>query len=198
MMYLESILDVIQTYEPVTLPETEQASAVMILIVSDGASFSLALTKRSDTVDYAGDFCFPGGQKEKTDVDYLATAKRELFEELHIAEQYYQVIGSLDDFMDKLDNRVTPFVATIDKQDFEAQCLPASDEVALVYLLPLDDVKRFDTSEELERVSGRHPSYYYINDNAHVWGLTASMIVQLGNIIFKLQKPVAKQKSRLD
>lgn len=194
IMLFNDIVSAILKYKPEEVAETETLSSVMILLVYGGPTISIVLTKRSDKVMYAGDFCFPGGQKEPLDTDCLSAAKRELQEELGITDEFYKVIGQLDDFYDRYNNRVRPYVAMIDKQQFEAQCKKSSDEVSSVYLMPLEDIQRFDTSAELEKITGRHPSYYYVNEDAQVWGLTASIAVLLGNVIFDLQKVVAKKK----
>lgn len=193
-MNKESLIAVLIAHAPQELADTIPSSAVLILMVMDGDGVSLVITKRAEGIAYAGDFCFPGGMKEAQDQDFLATAQRELEEELGINAQSYQIIGVLDDFLDRYQQRVRPFVGIIEKSVFNQQLKILAAEIAEIHFFPLLELPLFQQSEELERLTRRHPSYFFARENVRIWGLTASIMVHLGNIVYGLGRPVGKQK----
>jgi 8-oxo-dGTP pyrophosphatase MutT (NUDIX family) len=181
-------------HQPVALPETSKQSAVLIIIVYDEQEkMSLVVTKRSNTITYAGDYCFPGGSRDESDINFIFTAKREVKEELGILEQYYQVIGQLDDFVDRYGHRVLAYVAMMKKMDFEQHLNASSNEVAEIYFFPIEELPNIKTNDALEQVTRRHPSYLYVDQDVIIWGLTASIMVDLGNILLGLNRPVCKK-----
>lgn len=190
-----SIINAIQTHQPVMMTETAESAAVVAMLLYDPQdNLFLIVTKRSDFVaTYAGDYCFPGGAKEQDDLDYKVTAIREVYEELGIEQSEYQLIGQLDDFVDRFNNLVRPFVAMMSKENFEAQYHLSQEEVAKIIYLPIQEIAKIAADENLERLTRRHPTYRYEEAGVMIWGLTASMMVHLGNIIFDLNKPVGKK-----
>jgi 8-oxo-dGTP pyrophosphatase MutT (NUDIX family) len=188
------IITSLSHYQPHTLAETTPYSAaVLVLIMQDTAGhLRLILTKRSNSVaTYVGDYCFPGGMKEVDDPDLQFTAKRETQEELNIIPCLYHIIGSLDDFHDRYGNLVRPFIATITEQNFADHHQISTDEIAKLYYFPLNDLNKMAIDPRLEKIAQRHPSYSYTAGDVFIWGLTASIMVHLGNVIFNLNKPVA-------
>ncbi|MES2219112.1 MAG: CoA pyrophosphatase [Pseudomonadota bacterium] len=195
-MDLDSIVKTLQNYQPVTAPNTPHSAAVLILLMFDDENnFSLLVTKRSETVaTYVGDYCFPGGMKELSDSDLQFTALRETQEELNLSPEHYQIIGQLDDFYDHYHSLVRPFVAVIAKKEFMALQHYSSEEIAELFYFSLEDLRLINRDETMERLSKRHPTYSYRQGNVLIWGLTASIMVLLGNILFGLDKPVAKRR----
>ncbi len=188
------LISLIQSHPPVLQPETAMESAVLVIVIYDEhEKMSLLVTRRSNTIAYAGDYCFPGGIKEASDLDCLQTVKREMQEELGLLEQHYQIIGQLDNFVDRHGNRVTPFVALMRKTDFAEQASVSEDEIADIYFFPLEELKNIGINAELEQVTRRHPSYLYVNNQVKIWGLTASIMVDFANIIFRQNRPVGKK-----
>jgi 8-oxo-dGTP pyrophosphatase MutT (NUDIX family) len=192
----KDIIDSICAYSPETATETPLSAAVLILLARDTQDkFFLILTKRPDTIaTYAGDYCFPGGMRDTGEADLKATIIREVTEELSITPDYYQFIGQLDDFFDRFDNLVRPFVATISREDFEKHSHISESEIEEIYFLPIENLTQLEINPTLEKLIGRHPSYSYIHEKVFIWGLTASILVLLGNIVFNLDKPVAKHR----
>jgi 8-oxo-dGTP pyrophosphatase MutT (NUDIX family) len=195
-MDLERIVEIVNQYQPVTVPNTAHSAAVMLLLMHDDAgNISLIVTKRSETVaTYVGDYCFPGGMREITDNDLLLTAQREIEEELGLLPAHYQVIGQLDDFYDHYLSQVRPFVATIRSEIFNQQYHSSVDEIAGIFYFPLQDLPLLSRDVKLEQLSKRHPTYSYHQGKVMIWGLTASIMVLLGNILFGLARPIAKQR----
>ncbi|XP_023564903.1 peroxisomal coenzyme A diphosphatase NUDT7 isoform X2 [Octodon degus] len=82
-----------------------------------------------------GEVCFPGGRREPTDRDDVATALREAQEEVGLLPHQVEVICCLVPSLIEKKNLVTPVVGFVD-HNFEAQ--PNPDEVKDVFLVPLD------------------------------------------------------------
>jgi 8-oxo-dGTP pyrophosphatase MutT (NUDIX family) len=194
----KDIIDSITTYSPETATETVHSAAVLILLARDAQdNLFLILTKRPDTIaTYAGDYCFPGGMRDTGEANLKTTIIREVSEELSITQEYYQFIGQLDDFFDRFDNLVRPFVATISREDFEKHSHISESEIDEIYFFPIENLPQLQINPTLEKLIGRHPSYSYTHEKVFIWGLTASILVQLGNIIFNLNKPIAKHRAR--
>ncbi|KAF6078883.1 nudix hydrolase 7 [Phyllostomus discolor] len=92
-----------------------KCSILLPLLVKEG-ELHLLFTLRSEKLRRSpGEVCFPGGKRDPTDVDDVATALREAEEET--------------------DTLITPVVGFID-HDFQAQ--PNPDEVKNVFLVPLE------------------------------------------------------------
>jgi 8-oxo-dGTP pyrophosphatase MutT (NUDIX family) len=190
-MDLESIVTTLQQYQPLRVPNTPYSASVLILLMYDDANnISLIVTKRSQTVaTYVGDYCL-------SDTDLLITAQRETEEELNLRPEHYQIIGELDDFYDHYGNLVRPYVAIISRENFSTWHQSSSDEVAELFYFPLADLRLVERDEKLEQLSKRHPTYSYRQGKVLIWGLTASMMVMLGNILLGLNKPVARQRDK--
>lgn len=195
-MNIDKIISTIQSYQANEMPETIPGAAVLILFVYSAAEVMLVITKRADSIAYAGDFCFPGGMQESDDANLLATVRREIYEELGIDAEHYQIIGQVDDFLDRYDQRVRPYVAIMEKNLFVEKAHKVDQEVAAIHFFPLEDLKLFATSRELQRITQRRPSYFYVQDDVTIWGLTASIMVHLGNILLGLVRPVGKKNLR--
>jgi 8-oxo-dGTP pyrophosphatase MutT (NUDIX family) len=184
-------LERIEAHEPVMLPESPGAAAVLILVVySQQNDIYLLITKRSQLVTrYAGDYCFPGGCKEALDLDFKATIQREIKEELGMGENSYMFVGQLDDFYDHHHHLVRPYVAIAPKENFEATL---SSEIEKIHFLPLSELQHMRIDKDLEKITHRHPAYKYVQDDVVIWGLTASILVQFSNIVNDLNMPIGK------
>lgn len=184
----------ITAYQPILLTETDPAAAVIIFIMFDeDENLFLILTKRTNSLAYPGDYCFPGGRHEISDLDLKMTGLREVKEELNLDAEHFKLLGQLDDFDDRYGNLVRPFVALISQKDFETYAENASEEISSVCYFPMSALSAIEVDPALELITKRHPSYRYSRDDVTVWGLTASIMVHLGNILFGLNKEVGKK-----
>lgn len=185
-------IDHILNYTPVPLRETPKAAAVMILMLtSDYEAYDIVLTKRqADLPTYAGQYCLPGGFRDKEDKNLYATAIRETTEELGINSTYYQHLGQLDDFYDHDGNLVRPFVAIMNKTDFLKKNKLSVVEISEVYYFSLFKLEAIHEDPRLFRVTRRRPSYTFTDGNVFIWGLTAAILVHLLNVISGSGKPI--------
>jgi 8-oxo-dGTP pyrophosphatase MutT (NUDIX family) len=184
-MKLEDLIEKIRSYQPITQLETPVSAAVLVMLMhTENNEFYLIVTKRSQSVaNYAGDYCFPGGIKESSDYDFEIAVQREVEEELGIAAEKYSIVAPLDDFFDRYHRLVRPYFAVITQKNFE-RYRNANDEIERVYLFPLSDLSKLQTDSALEKITKRHPAYKYIHDDVIIWGLTASIMIHLYNVIF--------------
>jgi 8-oxo-dGTP pyrophosphatase MutT (NUDIX family) len=122
-------------------PELVRAAVAVTLVGdADGRSCFL-ITRRSEQLkNHPGQWALPGGRCD-TGETAEDSARRELAEELGLALAPGDVLGRLDDFATRSGFAITPVVlwggATPALQ-------PAADEVAAVYVVPVDDLERPD------------------------------------------------------
>ena len=93
----------------VRIPEAERRAAVAVVLWGDaGGARKVVLVQRGFTApQHPGELAFPGGMAEAADRDFRRTARRELFEELGITEQLWE-IGCFPDGVAKARTRFTP------------------------------------------------------------------------------------------
>jgi 8-oxo-dGTP pyrophosphatase MutT (NUDIX family) len=95
----------------------------------------VVLTQRTDHLtDHPGQISFPGGRAERYDADAVDTALREATEEIGLARDYVDVLGSLPTYTTGTGFIVTPVVALL-RPGFTIQADPF--EVAEVFEVPL-------------------------------------------------------------
>ncbi|RDI43765.1 NUDIX hydrolase [Aquicella lusitana] len=182
---INALIRILSAYRPVMLPETAERAAVMlILLVDEDDQVEIVLTKRAATLPaYAGHFSLPGGMHDKTDINLYQTAVREVHEELNLSETVYQHIGQLDDFSAREGHLVRPFVTVMQKRNFEKMHALAPSEIDHIYYLALTRLDRFVDDPALHVLTRRRPSYVFREGEVFIWGLTASILVHLFDII---------------
>jgi len=164
------------------LTELPRPASVLIPLVVRGAQLSVLLTQRTAHLhDHAGQISFPGGRMDESDADAIATALRESHEEIGLAPDVVEVIGTLPLYVTITGYRVTPVVALIER-DFsltlDAFEVEEAFEVPLAFLMdPANhERRRID-------IGGASRTFYampYEDPRAakryFIWGATASML----------------------
>ena len=90
------------------------AASVLVPLVTRGNAVHVLLTRRTDHLrDHAGQVSFPGGRAEIHDADAVATALRESEEEVGLAREFVEVIGTLPVYTTVTAFEVTPVVALV-------------------------------------------------------------------------------------
>jgi 8-oxo-dGTP pyrophosphatase MutT (NUDIX family) len=163
-------------------------ASVLVPLVDRGDSVNVLLTQRTDHLrDHAGQISFPGGRAETHDEDAVATALREAQEEVGIAPQRVEVIGTLPTYTTITAFVVTPVVAliqpplTLTLDTFE---VAEAFEVPLSFLMTPSNHQhhRFE-------MDGRRREFYSMPWEAtgpdgqprryFIWGATAAMLRNL-------------------
>ena len=164
-------------------PGPVPAAVLVPLFFRDG-EYHVLFTKRTEHLQHhRGEISFPGGVRSPEDSSALDTALRETGEEIGLARDSVEILGTLDDFYSIHNYLVTPYVGVF----------PASskleinrDEIDRLICVPLSHLLR----PEIFRVEdwawkGRtHPVFFYRYRDDEVWGLTAAILKQLLDIVF--------------
>lgn len=194
MQNTKSIIDALTKYQPHLMNETKPSAAVMvILLIDEYENIDIILTKRTATLTYAGDYSFPGGMRGSEDKNLYATAMREIKEELNLPDNSYQLIGQLDDFKDRFGHLVRPFITMMQKNDFEKLYQLSTAEISNIYHFPLNKLDEIADNPFLYDITKRHPCYSFSEGDVFIWGLTASILVHVLNIITGVNKPLGKE-----
>ncbi len=160
-------------------------AAVLVPLVARANGVTVLLTQRAIHLnDHAGQISFPGGRREPSDRDAIATALREADEEIALASEHVEILGVLPDYLLGSGFCVTPVVGLIESR-FTVQA--DDSEVAEIFEVPLDflmnpvfhqvrifrwegGTRRFFAMSYPGTQGGRH---YFI------WGATAGMLRNL-------------------
>ena len=159
--------------------EIERRPAAVLIGVRDGSEQRMIFTVRTDHLSsHAGQVAFPGGSADPTDADALTTALRESEEEIGLHPSLVTPMGYLDCFETISGFCITPVVARIAA---EAQFLPAPDEVAEVFEVPLAfllnpaNLKRY----EMDYRGHRREMVEFHYQGHRIWGATAAILQHL-------------------
>lgn len=168
---------------------TARMAGVMVLFYGK-ENLNVALIRRTyDGSVHSGQISFPGGEKESVDKDLLDTAKRELYEEIGVKEEKYEVIKELTDIYIPPSNfYVQPYLAICHtppvfcKQDLEvAEVLQVPIEQLLddKNLINTELKSAYDTIIEV-------PAFKF--DGHIVWGATAMILYEVRDLMKHVQQ----------
>ncbi|MDA8965243.1 CoA pyrophosphatase [Pseudomonadales bacterium] len=191
----DSLSQILAAAKPQKLAERYQkrrSAVAMVMDQDDLANASLLLIQRAkhESDPWSGHMAFPGGRHEDYDRNGLATAKREMHEEvgfdidqLEGAHTPGQVIGRLSDFSTRqraipIDMVVSPYVFLVEKRPH----LTINYEVADTVWIPLSYFADLRNRSSLQySVAGKTvslPCFRYSEEKV-VWGMTLKMIDEL-------------------
>jgi 8-oxo-dGTP pyrophosphatase MutT (NUDIX family) len=187
MVTLDYVRTCLDAHRPQPADATGRAQAAVSLVLVPGANAGpeLLLIRRAEVRGdpWSGQMALPGGRREKTDVDLLATACRETEEETGIDLRHGTMIGVLDDLAPSTPVLppivVRPFVFTMS----EAPKVTASPEVADHLWTSLDAVVS-SAGETVVRIRGvsRTMPAFLLGANA-VWGMTHRILSNFIDIL---------------
>lgn len=154
-------------------------AAVLVLMALYPDGPRLVYTRRTNRVlHHKGEISFPGGAYEDGDVDPVATALRETWEEIGVEPADVEVLGELDDIITRSNFIVTPVVGAV-KGPYPFRPNPV--EVAEVIEVPIEELlKPENVVLEPRQVRGQWiiaPTYYYRGHR--IFGATAMITRQL-------------------
>jgi 8-oxo-dGTP pyrophosphatase MutT (NUDIX family) len=164
---------------PASVPDHFRRAAVLLLVGCHDGQPHIVLTRRSARMRaHRGEIALPGGRMDPGETPEQA-AVREAVEEVGVDRSQVELLGRLDEAWSKARNHVVPVVGWYDGA-LEALA-PASPEVDVVYLTPLEriarpEAHRIDTAE----IDG----HSYENDaleadGFEIYGLTADIVMDL-------------------
>ena len=160
-------------------PAGFRAAAVIAPLVERDGDIHLIFNKRAADLEvHAGQVSFPGGRRDGGDMSLLATAQRELAEELSIGHTQHRPLCRLSARAVISHYFVTPFVSLIDSQ---AQIIPDPGEVAYAFEVPLAYLMDPQTVKEGQReIFGIARTFYtWTYEGEVIWGATGRIIADL-------------------
>lgn len=167
----------------------KRPAAVLIASQMIDNELHVLFTKRAEhLVHHAGQISFPGGKYEKTDPDIVFTALREAEEEIGLASDNVNVIGTLPAFKTISGFEVTPILANISTPiDITSQLLIDNNEVAEVFQVPLAYLMNEKNLliQYVSRNGVDAPVYFIPYKDRYIWGATAGILAMLRAHLFQ-------------
>ena len=153
-------------------------AAVLVPLFITGDRLNAVFTRRrEDLRRHAGEVSFPGGRRDESDPDLLATALREAHEEIGLPPGAVEVLGALAPTSTIVTGyAVYPFVVLIDPG---RAWTPSEAEVAEVLELGLDEVAAGYGRRRLVRRGVPIRTDTYEVAGQLIWGATARMVADL-------------------
>ena len=161
------------------------AKAAVLVALVQRQEISVLLTERSASLsNHSGQIAFPGGRQDPQDRDASDTALREAWEEVGLAREHVEVIGSLPEYATGSGFEITPVIGLV-TPPFALQPNPA--EVADVFEVPLSFLmnpahhqwQQLDTPELSRRWLSMPYDDPLSGHNRFIWGATAGMLRNL-------------------
>jgi 8-oxo-dGTP pyrophosphatase MutT (NUDIX family) len=161
----------------------EPVAAAVLLPLVQRADPTLLLTQRTaHLANHSGQVAFPGGKVDAQDADVIEAALREAQEEVGLAREFVQVLGTLPVYTTGSAFAITPVVALV-QPGFALQ--PNAAEVADVFEVPLSFLldpanhrRHALLAEGLRREWFSMP-YHDGRIERFIWGATAGMLRNL-------------------
>ncbi len=162
-------------------------AAVAVPLVFDEGSLKLVLIKRSQSMPInPGQIAFPGGRRSPLDKDLLATAMRELHEELGIPRERTEILGCLDQEFTFTNYSVMPFVVELRTP----LIFKTNAEVESPLLLEVESLESRAFLPEEHTFRGKSVNSWRIETpHGTIWGATARILYRLLTILEELDRP---------
>ena len=160
-------------------------ASVLVLFFNDenNKKSSILMIKRKDNLrKHAGQIAFPGGRKEKEDLNLEETAKRETEEEINISKEHYTIVGNFPKFFTGTGYVVTPFLGIIkSNSNWQKVLKPNLSEVEQIFFPPTDYLlsPAFHLREKPPINSSMSMTWTINYNNKNIWGLTARVLVTI-------------------
>ena len=153
--------------------------AAVLIAVTNEASPQLLLTRRNANMSrHPGQIAFPGGRVDPGDESAVAAALREAEEEVALARNEVDVLGTLDQYETGTGFSILPVVGAVPPG---LVFTPHEREVAEVFHVPFEHVMN-PANHELRtgEWQGRRRNFFVIRHGTReIWGATAGILVNL-------------------
>lgn len=168
--------------EPVWVSRAPVPASVLIPVVSRARPTVLLTQRTAHLSSHSGQIAFPGGKQDADDTDIISTALREAREEVGLASNLVQVMGTLPTYRTGSGFIITPVVGLVSEGFVPA---PNAFEVEEVFEVPLeflmDPANHRRHAIVAEGVRRDWLSMPYTDERAErfIWGATAGMLRNL-------------------
>lgn len=163
-------------------------SAVCVLLRESHGEDEVLLMRRAirEGDPWSGHVSFPGGRMENRDASALATAKRELHEEVGYCAADADPIGRLSDVVTRRHEAMRPMIVTPYAFRVAADSeFQMNHEATETFWCPLNFLANHNNREEMDWKLGKTPlqvpiklpCYFY--QERKIWGLTLLMLDEL-------------------
>ena len=154
-----------------------QSAVLVPVFETDDGMHAVFTTRRDDLKRHAGEISFPGGRKDDTDPDLLATALREAHEEIGLEPAAVEILGALPPTPTFVTNySIYPFVGRIAAgQVWTLQ----PTEVETLLELRLEDVRAGYARQRLVRRGIAFRTDTYTVGENMIWGATGRIVADL-------------------
>jgi 8-oxo-dGTP pyrophosphatase MutT (NUDIX family) len=165
------------------------AAVAAVLREGHAGEVEILLIRRTEKPEdpWSGHMAFPGGRRDPTDEDLLATAIREAREETGLELGHENLVGRLDDLQAISRGRhismiIAPFVFALSSFP---ELSPCRDEVDEIFWVPVTPMLRGETAATYEYTygHGRLSLPAFRVQERLVWGLTHRMLIGLFDVI---------------
>ncbi|MGB0778199.1 MAG: NUDIX hydrolase [Flavobacteriaceae bacterium] len=157
----------------------KQAGVLALIYPKDQESHIALMLRESYKGVHSAQVSFPGGKKEKNDIDLYQTALREAGEELSIQAQHVHLVRKLNKvYIPPSNFMVSPFLSYSNKRpDFKSNY-----EVAELIELPLKVIlDKENIKEDYINFSDglKVKTQYFSFKDYQIWGATAIMLLEI-------------------
>lgn len=160
-------------------------ASVLVLFINDNIkknSSILMIKRRENLRKHAGQIAFPGGRKEKEDLNLEETAKRETEEEINLSREHFNIVGNLPKFFTGTGYVVTPFLGIIkSNSNWQKVLKPNFNEVEQIFFPPINYLlsPKYHVREKPPMNSSMSMTWSINYNNKNIWGLTARVLVTI-------------------
>lgn len=169
-------------------PDKVRQAGTLLLFYQKGKDWYFPLIQRPSNNPkdrHGGQISFPGGKKEKLDVDLTATALREAQEEIGVKAEDIEVVGQLSDLYVPVSNfMIHPTVGYLSYIPiFKRQVTEVEEviEIRVKDLLEEANIKRKDL--DLPQGFRLKNVPYFDIDNRMIWGATSMILSECVSIL---------------
>ena len=184
----------------------KEAAILIPIVIKNGTPYVLLTVRAMNLSHYPGQISFPGGKRDKEDVDIVGTALRETQEETGMSSENLKILGKLLTYVTKENHLVIPVVAEVlNYENFLPQINPL--EVSEILLVPLEifilkkyhKCRQFSYDTDGGRQQG-NVDYFEFGEGSNcvhiIWGLTALIATDVASLLFE-RKPEFKYEEWL-
>jgi len=164
--------------------DVEFKDAAVLVPLTREPEPQIILTRRSAQLrTHGGQVAFPGGMRDDTDVDLMATVLRETVEEVGVRASDIEIIGELSQVISRYEIRVTPFVGLVNPN---AELIPDPVELDSIFKVPVRHFLEV-VPDRVDHLGFRGdsldvPCWFY--EGYEIWGMSAIILVDFFRVAF--------------